>query len=134
MQSRFGRSAIDGPCPGPKFGPGRSQCRHMLRATYGDLCCAQNYVALGRMWAPLQGDRGLPAQHNFGPVDGSRATRTARLVRHRPGLVSRRPNASEHASLEFRAGLDLHVSRVERLMVGRQRDGRDVKPTENMLR
>ena len=22
---------------------------------YGDLCCVQNYVALGRMWAPLQG-------------------------------------------------------------------------------
>jgi len=96
----------------------------------GDLCCAQNYVALRPMWAPSQGDRGIPAQHSFSPVDDSRATCTARLVRHRPGLVSRQPNAGEHASLEFRAGLDVHVSRVERLMVGPQRDGRDVKPAE----
>jgi Transposase IS116/IS110/IS902 family len=28
---------------------------HMLRATYLTLCCAQNYVALGRIWPPLQG-------------------------------------------------------------------------------
>jgi hypothetical protein len=83
---------------------------------------------------PFQGDRGLPAQHDFGPVDGSRATRTARLVRHRPRLPIRRPNSIEHTSLGFRAGSDEHVSRVERLMVGPQRDGRDVKPAENILR
>ena len=67
-------------------------------------------------------------------LTASRATRTARLVRHRPGLAIRRPNTIEHASLEFRAGLNVHVSPVERLMVGPQRDGRDVKPAENMLR
>ena len=33
------------PWSGPSLG------RHMLRATYGDLCCAQNYVAYG-FWRP----------------------------------------------------------------------------------
>ena len=33
----------------------------------------------------------------------------ARLVRHRPRLAIQRPNAIEHASLEFRADLDVHV-------------------------
>ena len=97
----------------------------MLRA---ELCCPRANVA------PLQWDRGLPAQHIFGPVDRSRATRAAWLVRHRPGLAIRGPNAIAHVSLEFRAGLDIHVSRVERLMVGPQRDGRDVRPAEIMLR
>src|SRR5450631_2464434 len=97
----------------------------MLRA---ELCCPRPNVGA------VAGDRGLAAQHNFGPVDGSRATRTAWLVRHRPRLAIRRPNTIEHAPLEFRAGLNVHVSPVERLMVGPQRDGRDLKPAENMLR
>jgi hypothetical protein len=105
----------------------------MLRATYGDLCCAQNYVALGRMRTPLQGI-GAYQRNIIRPVDGSRATRTARLVPHRPRWGIQWPNAIKRASLQFRAGLDVHVSRVERLMVGPQRDGRDVKPAENMLR
>ena len=105
----------------------------MLRATYRPLCCAQNYVALRADVDAVAGDRGLRAQHNLGPVDGSRATRAAWLARHRPGLAIRRPNAIEHASLEFRPGLDRHVRRVERLTVGPQRDSRDVKPAENML-
>jgi hypothetical protein len=33
------------------------QCADMLRATYGALCCAPNYVALGRLWAPFARDR-----------------------------------------------------------------------------
>ena len=82
---------------------------------------------------PLQGvDAYQP--NMIRPGDGSRATRTARLVRHRPGLAIRRPTAIEHASLEFRAARDVHVSPVERLVVGPQRDGRDVRPAENMLR
>ena len=73
-------------------------------------------------------------KHNFGRVTTLRATRTAWLVRHRPRLAIRRPNAIEHASLEVSASLDLHVRQVERLVVEPQRDGRDGKPAENMLR
>jgi hypothetical protein len=85
------------------------------------------------MRAPLQGI-GAYQRNIIRPVDGSRATRTARLVRHRPRLAIQRPNGIERASLEFRAGLDVHVSRAEGLMVGPPSDGRDVKPAENMLR
>jgi hypothetical protein len=38
----------------------------------------------------------------------------------RPGLAMRRPNAIEHASIEFLAGLDVHVRRVERPVVAPQ--------------
>jgi hypothetical protein len=57
----------------------------------------------------------------------------ARLVRHRPRLAIQRPNAIEHASLEFRADLDVHVSRVERLMVGPQRDGRECQTSRKYV-
>jgi hypothetical protein len=85
------------------------------------------------MFTPLQGI-GAYQRNIISTRLTARATRTAWLVRHRPGLAIRRPNAIERASLEFRAGFDVHVSRVERLMFGSQRDGRDVKPAANMLR
>ena len=104
------------------------------------ICCAQHMrfyvacrtdVALGPNMDAGARDRGLPAQHNFGAsthAHGGAAGATP------ASLAIRRPNAIEHASLEFRAGLNVHGIPVEPLIVGPQRDGRDVKPSGNMLR
>ena len=44
------------------------------------------------------------------------------------------PNAIVHARLEFGRGFEVHVCRVERLVVEPQRAGRDGKASRNMLR
>ena len=98
----------------------------MLRS---EICCPRSNVG-GR----CRGS-GLPAQHSLGGLKALEEREQRGSWCQRPGLAIRRPNAIEHASLEFRAGLDLHVrSRVERLVVEPQRDSRDGKPAENMLR
>jgi hypothetical protein len=107
--------------------------RHMLRATYGDLCCDLKYVAVGSTWAPLPGP-GLPAQHNLGGLDPLEEPEQRGSCDSRPGLALRRPKRSSTASLEFLAGLGYHGRRVERLVVELQRDSRGGKPAENMLR
>jgi len=90
QQPRVRATADDHTCPPPTSPSPRS---------LGELRCVQNYVALSRIWARLQGDRGLPAQHISGAVDRSQATRTARLVR--PGLAIGGLDAIEHESLDW---------------------------------
>jgi Transposase IS116/IS110/IS902 family len=97
----------------------------MLRS---ELCCSRSNV--GRC---CRGS-GLPAQHSLGGLKALEEREQRGSWCQRPGLAIRRPNAIEHASLEFRTGLDVHVRRVERLVVEPQRDSRDGKPAENMLR
>jgi hypothetical protein len=77
---------------------------------------------------------GVPSQHSLGGLKALEEREQRGSSCQRPDSAIRRPNAIEHASLEFRAGLDVHVGRVERLMVEPPRDSRDGKPAENMLR
>ena len=61
-----------------------SRCRHMLRATYGDLCCAKNYVAYrgGREGASgcLRADRGLWGRRRFRSLSRQRNIISAGLT------------------------------------------------------
>jgi len=72
----------------------------------------------------------LPAQHISDGLKALEERERRGWWRHRPGLAIRRLNAIEHAFVEFRAGLDYMFVRVERLVVGPQRDSRDGKPAE----
>jgi hypothetical protein len=88
------------------------------------------YVALRNMLPSVECGRrcrgsGLPAQHSLGGLEALEEREQRGSWCQRPGLAIRLPNAMEHASLEFRAGLDVHVRRVERLVSEPQRDGRD---------
>ena len=67
---------------------------------------------------------GLRAQHSLGGLKALEEREQRGSWRQRPGLAILPPDAVEHASPEFRAGLDVHVRRVERLVVEPHRDSR----------
>jgi hypothetical protein len=85
----------------------------MWAAAAGDGACRRNIV-----WAGCKALEG----------------RERRSSSCQPLSLAIRPTAIEHASLEFRVGLDVHVRRVDRFVADPQRDSRDGEPAENMLR
>jgi hypothetical protein len=85
----------------------------MLRS---EICCSRSDVG-----CRCRGS-GLPAQHSLGGLKALEGREQRGSSCQRPGLAIRRPNAIEHASREFRVGLDADVRRVERLVAAAQRD------------
>ena len=102
--------------------PRRSERRHMLLATYGDLCCAPNYVALGPEWASFCWASDWSARHDSGRSEALEEYEQRVGCSVAIGLGVRRSRAVERVSLEFRVGADEFVGGVSVSRRGFDRD------------
>ncbi len=103
----------------------RNIWRPMMRS---ELCCARSNA--GDVCRKIE----LASATYVGRVESSRRAPAARLVAAAATLRDSAPNVMEHTSLEFRAGFEVPVRGVERLVVDPQRDRRDGRTSRNMLR
>jgi hypothetical protein len=100
---------------------GRPFRRHMLRATYGDLCCAQNYVAIRAEREDASGclraDRGLCGRRRFQSWSRQRNIFSAGLT-SRPSRCD--PTTSRSTGLAFTSWPARNSSDACAIAVGRR--------------